>query len=113
MRSHCHVTSTGLDTTLPIIGHTLQLEHVPGNPQRLYVTIQLQPCTLRQFDYYLLAGSELSVPIAARAVAIACLNGIEGQYLEEASWDRYVVVKYEAVTFRGQALSHTILLFKE
>jgi len=103
----------GLDTTLPIVGHTLHLQHAPGTPQQLYVTIELQPCTARQFDYYLLAGRDLSVQIAARAVAIAVIDGIDGQYLIEDSWDRYVTVKYAATTFRGQALSHTLLIFKE
>ncbi len=44
-----------------------------------------------------------------------------GYYLPEwhaywqtvSGWDSYVVVKYEAVTFSGQALTHTIWLFKE
>jgi hypothetical protein len=104
---------TGLDTTLPIVGHTVRLEEAPGTPQQLYVTLDLQPCTARQFDYYMLAGSQLSGLIAARAVAIACINGINGQYLREDAWDRYVEVKYAATTFRGQALAQTFRLYKE
>ena len=110
---HLDTVLTGLETTLPIIGHTLRLEEAADTPQKLYVTIKLQNCTARQFDYYMLAGSELSVPIAANAVAIACLNGIDGHYLVEDVWDRYVMVKYEATTFRGHAVSRTILIFKQ
>ena len=104
---------TGVDTTVPIRGHTLHLGQAPNNRQQLSVTLELMPCTARQFDYHMVAGRELVVQLAARAVAMAVIDGIDGQYLREDAWDRCVVVKYTVMTFRGQARSHTMWVYKE